>query len=152
MIVQADFLGENVALAHRIHPVDEVHDAIGDGRVGIRAEILRVLVFGRFPDDFDDGIGFVGDFDVGIGLIVHEHDVEARTVFLDQVDFKQKRFFFRGRDEIIEVVDLTHQFGGLVVVGSDEIGIDPVFEFLGLPDIDDRPGLVFHQITTGFGR
>ena len=87
MVVKAD-LGRRIGtLAEWENPIQESLDLIGRPHIRIGTEIETAILFDLARDD-ETRIAFIGNLDEGIGLVILEHDIVFRLVFLNQVDFK----------------------------------------------------------------
>lgn len=96
---------------------------------------------------------FVGDDDVGVGLVVAETDVVGRSVLLNQVAFEDEGFDFAVDDDPFDVADFGDETvdADAVFGGGSEVASDAGAEVDGFPDVQDVPGLVFIDVTAGFG-
>ena len=149
VIVQAQLLRHFITLAQRIELVEQLHRLMRRRSVRERTVVFRLAVFLGVAHNPQRRISFMGQLDIGIRGIVHEHDVVARTIFLDQIDFQHQRFLLAGGDDVVEVNDVADKLGRLVIVRAYKILVDAVFQFFGLADIDDRVIFVLHQIAAG---
>ena len=146
MIIQTFLFRQMAAFAQRIHAVDELHRIIRRSRIRIRAEIRGFLIL-RVAHDLQPGRLFPRQLQIGIRLVIHEHDVEGRRMLLDQVDLKQQRFLLAPGHDVFEIIDVGDQTGRLQIMCADKILSHPVLEHLRLADIDDVSSDILHQIT-----
>ena len=67
---------------------------------------------------------------------------------LDERAFEHQRLKLRARDDGIKMVDLRHHFTRLRRMRRRILKIlaDAVLELFGLADIDDRAGLILHDV------
>ena len=100
-----------------------------------------------FSCDHQTRISFACHLDVRIGGIIHELDIVFRSVFLDQIDFQNKCFFFRSRHDEIKIFNILNKFCCLEVMYTGKVGIDTIMQILCLTDIDDLPTGILHLIT-----
>ena len=84
--------------------------------------------------------------------IVHEHDVVARIMRLDEVHLKDEGLFLVMDDDEIEMVDMGDHGENLTALWAEEILGNPVLEVLRFSDVDDLIISVFHEINARFGR
>ena len=84
--------------------------------------------------------------------IVHQHDVVARIMGLDEVHLKDEGLFLAMDDDEIEMVDMGDHGENLSALWAEEILGNPVLEVLRLADIDDLVLGVFHLINARFVR
>ena len=84
--------------------------------------------------------------------IVHEHDVVARIMRLDEVHLKDEGLFLVMDDDEIEMVDMGDHGENLTALWAEEILGNPVLEVLRFSDVDDFIIGVFHEINARFGR
>ena len=104
--------------------MDKVQNAAGQARGEIGAEVERA-VFLDTPREVHARIFFRRrEFDVRIGLVVAEHNVELGAILLDEVILERQGFAFVAYDNGFEISNLPRQRTGL--------GIDPArFEEVG---------------------
>ncbi len=90
---------------------------------------------------------------IGVAFVVFQANVILRPMALDQVHLEDQGLELRGHHNPLHVGDPSHQFGGLAIrrAGLVEIGADPAAQVHRLADVDHPAGLVFHQVTAGFG-
>ncbi len=153
----------DLVIQARPRPVAKAGVLAGAERKGIAEEPERLLDGGargigpevagpvppHFPHQGELGEIFVdAEFEAEVGLVVLQVDVVAGLVLLDEGVFQDQGFFFRVREERLHLAHFGHEETkrGPPVPGFPEIGPDPVAEVLGLADVDDRPGRVFHQV------
>ena len=84
--------------------------------------------------------------------IVHEHDVVARIMRLDEVHLEDEGLFLVVDDDEIEMVDMGDHGENLTALRAEEILGNPVLEVLRFSDVDDFVTSVFHKINARFGR
>ena len=94
--VKVDFTGGDFEIA-----MDEIDEAVGEVAGEVRAEVSAILT--EAASDVDAGELFVGEFDVGVGFVVAEEDIEAGPVLLDQVVFEQQRLGLGTRHRDLDV-------------------------------------------------
>ena len=85
-----------------------------------------------------------------IPLIVFQKNIVFGPVELDEVAFQHQRLKFAVGEDILEVLYIAHHFPDLflVVLVGAKILAHPVFQSLGLADIDNLPGFVVHNVDT----
>ena len=94
-----------------------------------------------------------GDQDIGKRLVVAQEHVEARAQALDQIGFEQQRLGLgRGGDEFERYGGADHARDARVIAGRPRIGGEPLFDALGLADIEHLALGVDHAIDAGRGR
>ena len=93
-------------------------------------------------------VGFVGDADVRVALVVLQVDVVPGFVLLDQVVFQNKRFNFGIRDDRFHVRNAGDQPGQLwaLVPACLEIGAYPVAKHLRLADVKNTAKAVLENV------
>jgi hypothetical protein len=133
--------------------VDELDDAVGEvtGKVG---SVIGRAVFAQAAGDEDLGIAIgEGEFDVGVGFVVAEQDVEARLALLDEIVFKGEGFVLVGDEDVVDVDGLAHEGAGFCVgLGSfKEVGANAGAKVVGLADVDDLAVGVFVEVDAGLG-
>ncbi len=126
-----------VAAADGIHLADELEHVVERGGVG-----ERPVVFAVFAVDLsrleNAGKVFVRDTYGRIGLVVLQQDVVAGLVLLDEVVFEQQRIFVGRHHDVVDVLNLGHQYFCLPPVHAfHEIGGDAALQIFGLADVDD---------------
>ena len=84
--------------------------------------------------------------------IVHQHDVVARIMRLDEVHLKDEGLFLVMDDDEIKMVDMGDHGENLSALRAEEILGNPVLEVLRFSDVDDVIIGVFHEINARFGR
>src|SRR5574344_2396537 len=82
--------------------------------------------------------------------IIHQHDVVTGIMGLNQIHLEDESLFIAAHDDRIKMIDVAHHRLDFARLGAEEILADPLFEVLGLPDIDDLIVQVLHQIDPGF--
>ena len=121
---------------------------LGDATGAVGAEILRPIV-GKLADHryFRVHRTHVQP-QIRIALVVLEKDVVLGHIPLDQGAFQHQSLKFRGGYDHIKVVDFAHHHSGLWGVGGGVLKIlaHPVFQLLGLADINNLVGLIAHDI------
>ena len=121
---------------------------LGDIAPAVGAEILRAVIQNA-RSQLDHRIFLVQiDAQIRIALVILEQDVVLRHVALDERAFEHQRLKFRSGNNDVEMVDLGDHAPCLWRMGRGILKIlaDTVFELLGLADVDDRAGLVLHDI------
>ena len=82
--------------------MDELDNAVGEvaGKVGA---VVGGAVFAQAAsdEDFGEAVG-QREFDVGVGLVVAEQDVEARFALLDEIVFEGESFMLVGDEDVVE--------------------------------------------------
>ena len=138
---------KGVALPGRVKGIEEIDREIGlvGGRKG--AEIELPLFVGP-PLDREPGI-LLAQGDVGIVAVVDEHHVVARDILLDEVHLEDEGLLVTRDANRVEAGDVAHHGRDLTDLVAEKILGDPLLERLGLPDVDDLPGLVFHEVAAG---
>ena len=130
------------ALAARMIP--------GAAAAGVGAKIPGA-VFRRLGYDGKPGISLFAQAQKGIPFIVLEQDIVFRLMLFNQGAFQQQRLKFRAGDDGFKFVDLRDHFHRFGRVGSQvgKILAHPVFQRLGLADVDDGALGVLHNINAG---
>ena len=130
--------------------VDEVDQAVREVGREERAEVGGA-VLAQAAGDVDARVFFVGELDVGVGLVVAQQDVEARLVLLDQVVFEGEGFLFVVDQDVVDVDGFADQGAGFdvaeLVLG--EVAADAVAQAFGFADVDDPAAGVLVQIHSG---
>ena len=116
----------------------------------VRPEVSRAI-FDQPSGYIDAREALVREFDVRIGLVVAQQDVEPRLVLLDQVVLERERFLLVIDENVVDVARFRDQRAGLdvrqlVVV---EIAANARPEDLRLADVDDFRRGVLVQIHAG---
>ena len=128
--------------------VDQLDHAVGQAGRQI-GSVVAAAVLLQAPGDIDPRKAFAQrEFDVRIGLVVAQQDVEARLLLLDEVVFQRQRFFFVVDDDVLEVDGFAQQGAGLGVLGRalEKIRTHPGAQVFRLADVDDLTLCVFVQI------
>src|SRR4029077_9763279 len=87
--------------------VNEMENAAREASGKIRAKIERAVFFDA-AREINAGIFFSGgELDVRIGFIVAKHDIELRTVLLDEIVLKSESFALVADKDGFEVGDLS---------------------------------------------
>jgi len=131
--------------------VNEMQDAAGEAGGKIRTEIERAI-FLDAAREVDAGISFgSGEFDVRVGFVVPEHDVELRAVLLDEIVFESEGFAFVTDKDGLEVSNFAGQRTGFCVdpTGFEKIRTHAAAERRSFADIQDVADGVFEQIDAG---
>ena len=82
MVVKAD-LGRRIGtLAEWENPIQKPLDLIGRSHIWIGTKIETTILFDLARDD-EARITLIGNLDEGIGLVILEHDIVFRLIFLD---------------------------------------------------------------------
>ena len=92
--------------------MDELRNAICEvaGEVG---PVVRRAVFAQPARDKHLWISVgQGEFQVGVGLVVTQQDIEAGMALFDEIVFQCQRFMLVGYEDVIEVHGLAHQGAG----------------------------------------
>ena len=95
-----------------------------------------------------------GDLDVGIGLIVAEHDVVVRMILFDERIFQDQRFHFVGYDDGFQIDSVAHHgryLDGTVAILTD-VALNAVAQVDGLADVNDTALFIFPEVNAGLGR
>ena len=83
-------------------PMNEIHQAVRQ----IAREVGPVVsgpILDQPPRYIDARKSFAGQFDVRIGLVVAQQDVETRLVLLDEVVFERERFLLVIDENVVDV-------------------------------------------------
>ena len=86
MVVKTDLRGWIGTLAKRENPIQQPLDFIGCPHIWIRSKIETSVLLDLSGNN-QTRIAFIGNLDEGLGLIILEHDIVLRLIFLNQVDF-----------------------------------------------------------------
>ena len=78
--------------------------------------------------------------------IIHQHDVVARIMGLNEVHLKDKGLFLVMNDDEVKMVDMGDHGENLPALRAEEILGNPFLEVLGLTDVNDLVISVFHEI------
>ena len=87
VVIQTSLLAKGPAFANRKNLIDELHHFIGGAGTRIRAKVAGFFMI-RLSGYAHGKILIAAYFDVWIHFVVHEHDIERRTMLFDQVDFQ----------------------------------------------------------------
>ena len=130
---------------------DQVHGLADAAGAGEGPEIAGAVLM--HPPGYVDPGEVLGQvhFEVGVGLVILEADVEIGPVALDEGVLKDEGLGLGVGDDVLEIGQFADHAPGLPVQagGRTEVGAEAVAEDGGLADIDHRPGGVFHQIDAG---
>ena len=132
MVVKTDLRRWIGTLAKRENPIQQSLDFIGCSHIRIGTKI-ETSVFFDLTGDNQARIALIGDFDKGIGLVVLEHNIVFRLIFLNQVDFQKEGLNIRLSDDKLKIHNLRYQRFRLGIVAPSEIGPHPIAKILGLP-------------------
>ncbi len=95
-------------------PVDEMAQAMGQIAGKVRT-VVSGAVLAEAPGNIDARVLFLGELDVGIGLVVAQQNVEAGLPALDQVVLERQGLFLVVDQDVLEVLRLRDQGAGLGV-------------------------------------
>ncbi len=128
-------------------PVGLVHRLLHHHGGGVGTDVGHLL-FGLLHLKGDAGVGAGGDAHVKIPLGVLQEDVILGGVELYQAGLQHQGLKLAVGDDVIKVPDVFHHAVdlNLVLVHRAEIGGDPVFQGLGLADVDNLPLGVLHDV------
>ena len=124
---------------------------MGDATAPVRTEICCTIVRDLI-DDGDPGVDLLHiKADVRISLVIFQQDVVFWHMALYQGTFQNERFEFAGRDDHIEMVDLTDHEPRFRCMGSGVLKIlrYPILQFFCFADIYDLICFIPHDINTG---
>ena len=148
--------------AHEVHGagghlepfVDELDDAIREAGGEVWAEVERAVFFEAAGDVYAREFLGGGEFDIGVGLVVAEKDVEAGLILLDEIVFKGEGFAFVVDDDVVEAGCFVHERGGFGVerTGVGKVGADAGAKRDGHADVDHGSLRVAEEIHSGLGR
>jgi hypothetical protein len=146
VVVAGDLL---VALAIGEEPVQQVDRLVGGPGRGVGSEVLAAVVDDQAGADHPRPL-LVGDLDVGVRLAVLQHDVVLGLVLLDQLVLEDQRLGRGVGADHLEVGDVVDQLACLrvAVPRGLKVGADAVAQRHRLADIEDRPGVILHQVDT----
>ena len=93
----------------------------------------------------------VGDAEVRVRLVVAEQDVVLGLVLLDEAVFEQQRVELGVNDGELQPHNLRHHAARFLVVASRlvEVARNPVFQVLGLADVNQVAGFVEVAVHAG---
>ena len=90
------------------------------------------------------------DQNIGKRFVVAQHHVEARPQPLDEIGFEQQRLGLgAGDDEFERAGGGDHALDAGVEPGRTRIGLDALFDVLGLADIEHVAAAIDHAINAG---
>ena len=138
------------AFAQGKHAPELLPGGAGRGRRGERPEIGRAVAL-HPPGEGQSRIGRpLVELEQNVVLVVLEHDIIARPVFLDQARFEEQGLFFRGRKQHFHGLDPGNQGTGLGRVAglAAKIRTKPGAQAFGLAHVQDLAPGAFHQINT----
>ena len=94
----------------------------------------------------------LGQNQPGIGLVVAQHDVEARLQLLDQVGFQQQRFGFGVGGDDFHRHGFRHHAAQTFRQAADlGVGMDPAFQAARLADVQRVALRIQHAIDPRVG-
>ena len=138
------------ARRHQKTAMDEVHQPMRQVGRKKRA-VIRCPVLAQPPRHVNPRIALVGEFHVGIRLVVAQQNVETRLVLLDQVVLERQRFLFVVHQDVVDIARFGDQRAGLdvgqLILG--EIAAHAVAQNLRLAYVDHPAAGVFVQIHAG---
>ena len=117
--------------------VNKMENAAGKSGGKIGAKIERAVFFDA-AGEIDARIFFGGgEFNVRVGFVIPKHDVELRTVLLDEIVFERERFSFVADENGFEVGDFAGKRAGFCVDPArfEKIRADAAAERRSFPDI-----------------
>ena len=152
MILQTGpFLIHVATVPHGKQGTQQFHS--GSQRPYIRiGTVIFPAVFYHATSDVHAGELFLqGDFQIGIGFIVPQHDVVTGAVFLDQVAFQNQSFNLAVSHDGFKVFHMADQrfHFDRMSARRPEIAVDPVIQIFSLAYIDDPAGTVVHEVHAG---
>ena len=116
-------------------------------RGDIRSDILRAVIL--LLEYMRDTPVLPGrHLDVAVSFVVLEENIIFWRVLLDQAAFKHKRLELAVRYDGVKIVYMADHFVhlGMVLFHRAEIAADPVFQRLGLADINNLAAFVLHDV------
>src|SRR5690606_6389630 len=122
---------EGVKLAYGIHDgMHHPHRSVRPKIFGAVFDIFAGWENAREPLIFDDN--------PRVGLIIFQHDIVPRLMFLDQAVFQQPRVNLSINNGKSNTADLAHQHTRFAIqlAGLNEVGTDAAFEVFRFADID----------------
>ena len=133
--------------------VDLVHRLLDHISGNVGAEVARP-VLERLVAGGDLSVLARANTNIVVSLIVLEQDVVLWGILLDKAALQHQRLKLAGGDDVLEVPDVLHHAVdlGRVLFHAAEVAAHPVFERLGLADIDNLPLFVLHDIDAGLQR
>ena len=135
--------------------VNEMENAAREACGKIRAKIERTVFFDA-AREIDARIFLRGGkFDVRVGLVVPQHDVELGTILLDEIVFESERFAFVADENGFEVGDFAGERTGFRVHPArfEKIGAHAAAQRRGFADIEHIAASVLEQVDAGaFGK
>ena len=134
--------------------MDEIGDVAAGDPLHIGTEIFRPVRFQPAHHFHARKIRLDVYSDKGITLVVFEQDIIGRLVLFDEIVFKDERFHFVARDDVIESVYLGDHARDLFRLDARvEILAHPVFQHLGFADIEYLSRLGIHDVNSAlFGQ
>ena len=92
------------------------------------------------------GPAAAADADVAVALVVFEQNIILWLVLLNQAALQHKGLKLAVSQDVLEPVHIGDHFAhfGVVVFFRAKVLAHPVFQGLGLADVDDLSGLVVH--------
>ena len=117
----------------------------GEGAIVVALAVARTAMLGELRHRM-----VAGDEDVGKGLVVAQHHVEARLQLLDEIGFEQQCFGFgTGGDELHVAGERDHGRDAAGVVAEARVVRHAVPQVACLADIDDVALGVVHAVDAG---
>ena len=119
---------------------------------GVGAEIPAPVVLP--PAGHDEArVRLIRDLDVRVGFCVLELDVVLGRVLFNERVFQRQRLNLRLAKEVIEVMYSCHHARGLdVLLAVLEILRHPIVQFARLPDVNNPPVPILHDVNAGSQR
>jgi hypothetical protein len=134
--------------------MNEFNDTVGQIAGKVWA-VVRRAVFAEAARDEHLGVAVrEREFDVGVGFVVAQKDVEAWLSLLDEVVFERQCFMLVSYEDVVDIDSFAHEGAGFGVGlgGFQQIRTDPGTKVICLADIDDFSLGVFVEVDTRFSR
>ena len=120
-------------------------------RIRIRSEISRGILFHASGDHYAGKVLACRHLDIRITLVIFQHRVIFRPVFLDKIGFEDQGLKFTRCDYILKALNILHHAHDLraLLIACLKILAHAVLKAHGLSDIDYVVVRVMHDIDPG---
>ena len=148
-LVYGRFAQVQFAIPDGVDLPNEFENRLHDLDRGIWSKVFGTI-FDLFTRIKYSGKAFFFDDDPGIGLVVLQVDIVTRLMLFDQAVLQQQRLEFILGDHRSDIRDLlNHDPGAATAQVLVEIRGNPLFEALGLTDVEDASVLIQMLIDPG---
>ena len=133
--------------------VEHLYGLIDGAHARIRAKVASTVLEHAACRNYARPLLLKRYFDIWIGLVVLEANVEARLVALDERVLEEERLAHRIRERVVHFRDPVDDLADPVALQRPgltlPVAAHPAAEALRLADIDDLAAVVLHEVHAG---